>query len=541
MKPRMLAAGLIAVVALLMLAASASAAGRTAVVTVASDAPGLTPPNCSLRDAITAVTNDATAGGCTVTGTGGDDHINFAPGMTGQTISLSFGELQVNDTDDLFITGPGMNQLTVTAHDVSRVFHLQTPTTLEGMSLVHGEAPEASGVAEGGAIESSAGGPFALTLNDVKVASSAVTATGTASTEFADGGGIHAQGVLRVNQSVVTGNSATATQTGMSTNDAEARGAAIFAQDDLVLTDSTISGNQASSTTNGTGASQATGAIRDDGVLEMSGSTVSGNVANATATTGNARARGGVHTNSTSGLNVIQQSTIAGNKADATTTGSLLRAGGLALGSDTNILSSTIALNGPDTATGVDGANIVVEGGVSEMLNTIVADPRGGGMNCVGTFTSDGFNDDFSPAGASCLDTPLTTDLSSNPLLAAAGLAGNGGLTETIALQPTSPMIDAGSNANLDDPNQDQRGASFIRPVDFSGLPNADNGTDIGAFEVQQACAGFTQTTPSQACPSPPGPPAPQPTTPAPKKKCKKKAKKGASSAKKKKCKKKKK
>jgi hypothetical protein len=161
-------------------------------------------------------------------------------------------------------------------------------------------------------------------------------------------------------------------------------------------------------------------------------------------------------------------------------------------------------------------------------------------MNCAGTLTSHGFNDDSSPAGASCLTTPLVSDLTSDPLLAAAGLANNGGLTQTIALQPTSPVIDQGTNADLTDPGQDQRGAPFPRPVDFSGLPNADNGTDIGAFEVQQACTGFTQPTPSTACPSPPGPPSPPPSgtgqRAAAKKHCKKKFKGKAKAKKRKQC-----
>ena len=116
-------------------------------------------------------------------------------------------------------------------------------------------------------------------------------------------------------------------------------------------------------------------------------------------------------------------------------------------------------------------------------------------------------------------------------------------MTQTIALQPTSPVIDKGTAVDLVNSTQDQRGASFVRPVDFSGLanPTGGDGSDIGAFEVQQACFGFTQTTPSTACPSPPSPPAQQqPTTPAPTKKKCKKAKKAAASAKKK-CKKKKK
>ena len=531
MRARVLVAGPIAIVSSLVLAASASAIGKAAVVTTTSDSPSLTPPNCSLRDAITAVTNNADAGGCVITSPGGDDKITFAPALSGQTITLSQGEIVINNPDDLVITGPGMNQLTVSGNDLSRVFNVQTPTSISGVSLVHGKA------AVGGAINSTASGPFSLVLTDVKVADSAAEATGSSVTEFADGGAIHSTGHLTLNQSVVTGNHATATQNGGGTQSAEARGGAIFNEDDVTLTDSTISGNQATATTDGTGQAAATAGIRSDGHLEMSGSTMSGNVANATGTSGDANARGALFVVAGTASDV-EQSTIAANKADATGTGTLLRAGGLDIANDTNIWSSTIALNGPNTATNVDGANITIEGGTNEILNTIVANPRGGGKNCTGgTLTSDGFNDDFSPAAASCLTSPLATDLTSDPLLATGGLGNNGGLTQTIALQPTSPMIDKGSNASLANANQDQRGASFLRPVDFSGLPNALNGTDIGAFEVQQACSGFTQATPSTACPAPPSPPPAQPTTPT-KKKCKKKGKK-ASAAKKKKCKKK--
>ncbi len=161
------------------------------------------------------------------------------------------------------------------------------------------------------------------------------------------------------------------------------------------------------------------------------------------------------------------------------------------------------------------------------------------GLNCLinppATTTSGGFNDDYSPAGASCFAPPLATDLTSNPLLAAT-LANNGGPTQTLALQPTSPMIDKGSSGGLTDATHDQRG--FTRPVEFSGIPNAaaGDGTDIGAFEVQLACAG--QATPSTSC-SPPSPPTQPTTTPSKKKKCKKKGKKAAAA--KKKCKKKKK
>src|SRR5689334_20387183 len=76
-KLRVPVAGSIAVVASLALAASASAAGKTAVVTTNTDSGSNT--GCELRDAIQAVTTDTNVNGCVITSPGGDDHVNFAP------------------------------------------------------------------------------------------------------------------------------------------------------------------------------------------------------------------------------------------------------------------------------------------------------------------------------------------------------------------------------------------------------------------------------------------------------------------------------
>jgi hypothetical protein len=506
MRARVLLAGLIAVVASLVLAASAYAGGKTAVVTTNTDDGSLT--GCTLRDAIQAVSLDTPFNGCGITSPGGDDHVNFAPSMSGQTITLNGTQIVINDADDLSITGPGMNQLTVSGNDASRVFNVQSATSITGLSIVHGKAP-AGTTAQGGAINSTATGPFSLVLTDVKVADSAAEASASSGQAFADGGAIHAADSLRMSQSVVTGSHATATQSGTASGDsAEARGGAIFAEGFFSLVDSTVSGNQATSTSDGAnGQSAATAGIRYDDELDMQNSTISGNVASATSTGMGtaANATGALLANGAAGGSV-EQSTIAANKADATpapVVGTKRRAGGVLAEQDLFITSSTIALNGPDTDTGIDGQNLLVTAGTTDLLNTILADPRGGGDNCLGlggTLTSSGFNDDYSPAGSSCFAIS-GTDLDANPLLNAGGLADNGGLTQTIALQPASPVIDQGANTGLTNPNQDQRGAAFLRPVVFPGIVPADNGTDIGAFEVQQACPPFVQSTPTTPCP----------------------------------------
>jgi hypothetical protein len=553
LKVRVFVASSVAVVASLVLAASASAVnlGEAAQVTVNTDNGGT---GCELREAIDAVIANVSQNGCTLTDPSGlDDHVTFAPGMSGQTITLNGTQLFVDDSVDVLFDGPGMNQLTISGNDLSRIF--EVPTThidITGMSLVHGLAPMTGGISEGGAIDSGATGNNSLILTDVKVANSAADMTkADSTTAFADGGAIHAQGTTSISQSVITGNSATASQTGTTaTSGAEARGGAIFNQDDLSITDSTISDNQATATTDGIGGSQvaATGGIRSDGLLGLDGSTVSGNIASANATSmAQTNVRGGIYQNNAgSGQAGIEQSTIAANTTSTSGGVPGVDVGGLELHNETVIRGSTIAFNGPSSlAADVDGANINNFVPSSEVEDSIIADPRGTGQNCSGTLTSTGYNDDSTGGAGSCFATPQSSDLTSDPLLVAAtgGVASNGGLTQTIALQPTSPVIDQGSALDLTNPTQDQRGASFARPVDFSGLANATggDGSDIGSFEVQQACSGFTQLTPSTACPTPPSPPAQQqPTTPPPTKKKCKKAKKGASSAKKK-CKKKKK
>jgi hypothetical protein len=73
---------------------------------------------------------------------------------------------------------------------------------------------------------------------------------------------------------------------------------------------------------------------------------------------------------------------------------------------------------------------------------------------------------------------------STNPILSTAGLANNGGPTETIALDPGSPAIDVIPLANCTDQasppkrvNTDQRGA--LRP------DIGETVCDIGAYEFQ--------------------------------------------------------
>ena len=73
-----------------------------------------------------------------------------------------------------------------------------------------------------------------------------------------------------------------------------------------------------------------------------------------------------------------------------------------------------------------------------------------------------------------------------NPKFDLKGLRNNGGPTQTIALQTSSPAVDKGSSVVLTgNLTTDQRGAGFPRTVDKSvANANGGDGTDIGAFEL---------------------------------------------------------
>ncbi len=194
-------------------------------------------------------------------------------------------------------------------------------------------------------------------------------------------------------------------------------------------------------------------------------------------------------------------------------------AGGLAYGgaitnnnaATVNIKHGTISLNNAqagDTGVNQGGANkpprLVAEGtgggirvgsGSVTLENTIIAgntaangagDTTGAptpGPNVDGAVTSNGHNLLGTAAEATGF-TGTGDQTGAIPMLAA--LADNGGPTQTMALLPGSPAIDAGVAAGA---SFDQRGRP--RTFDDLGVVNAptSDGTDIGAFELQPICS----------------------------------------------------
>ena len=88
-------------------------------------------------------------------------------------------------------------------------------------------------------------------------------------------------------------------------------------------------------------------------------------------------------------------------------------------------------------------------------------------------------------AGATITDGGNNLAANTDPLFAAAGLADNGGPTQTISLQATSPLKNVGSTTLT----TDQRGVT--RPIGTA--------PDIGAVEIQTAVPTVPPVKPSLA------------------------------------------
>jgi hypothetical protein len=246
-------------------------------------------------------------------------------------------------------------------------------------------------------------------------------------------------------------------------------GGAISNTGTLSISGSTLSGNSAG----GQG-----GAIDNEGgTLSISDSTLSGNVA---------RAQGGAICNN-SGTLSISDSTFSGNWA-AGSTGVQSRGGAIyTINTLANSRASTVSITASTLAdnTALSGGGIATYAGSGPnqvvSIDSIFQNGPGGNISVASgtTFRSLGHNL-FSDSPDVNLDPDISLDptdlINTDPLLGS--LAPNGGPTDTMALLPGSPAIDAGTSVS--GVTTDQRGIS--RPQ--------GSAPDIGAFESR----GFTVT-----------------------------------------------
>ena len=176
-----------------------------------------------------------------------------------------------------------------------------------------------------------------------------------------------------------------------------------------------------------------------------------------------ARGMGGAVFNLTGELRVVG-STLAGNAADS---------GGAAIynfGYDGDrVRQAFTKLSGTIAAGGAGSADLV-----SDAPTTTA----GGRLNQASALATVADFDLVSAVAARGNGTIFGTALSADPQLGP--LQSNGGPTQTMAPAPTSPAIDASLAFDL---TTDQRGQP--RPLDSPFFPNAGDGSDIGAVELQ--------------------------------------------------------
>jgi CSLREA domain-containing protein len=384
-----------------------------------------------------------------------------------------------------------------------------TSSTIKGNAAGSGglglSGQEVSGPGGSGGGIYSSGGTVTLTKTTVSGNASGYSGTlGEAPFPNAgNGGGVWSSGTLTISGSNFTFNvGETGTGTGGS-------GGAVFNSGRASITNSTFTSNAAGfgDTLGGNG-----GAIDNTGTLTLSGSTIDKNSAGSGGGSANGGAGGGLYfsagsatlsgdtlnTNksgtggnaipvdpgcsnpgvggnggavySAAALNIVN-TTLSGNSTGeggfdsppcAGQAPSGVGAGLAAAAGSASVSFSTIANN----SDGIDNLGATVT-----LLGTIVADSTGD--NCTGVISETaGYNLD---SGSKCGFSAATDISGKEPLLAA--LAGNGGSTQTQALQAGSPAIDHGGTSATGCPGKDQRGVA--RPDEA-----ADNGMcDMGAYE----------------------------------------------------------
>jgi predicted outer membrane repeat protein len=367
------------------------------------------PDGCTLRDAV----SDANS-------TAGDDTITFAGSLTGQTITLTEGQITINPSGGaLDIQGPGASNLTV-AGDEDRIFSVSNdpnPVQISGLTLTGGDV---SG--DGGAIT-------AASVTDVRVINSVLTGN----TSSGQGGAIYSEGLLTVDGSRIEQN--TASQAG----------GGIFAYGPLTMRSSTVSGNDGGQDGGGIAS------IGKYAQMQVSDSTISGNSAERGGGIGVAQLykyENSVNTHVKHAVkSEISGTTISGNKADYA--GGGIDVGYLGAGDHFTVTHSTIS--GNDGAAGDEDSGF------------------GGGIHFGSSYTDD----------AGSIDgefRAINSTISGNTADAGGGVSVGGGLQERVA---SVAELGQAQNGAVDQP--DDVGTIDEGSVEFENSTiDSNNGTQNG-------------------------------------------------------------
>jgi hypothetical protein len=424
------------------------------------------------------------------------DTINFAPSLAGQTITLTQGELAINQSLD--IEGLGANQLSISGSNQSSVFDItasNASVTIAGLTITGGLNGDGGGITNAGTLTvnyctltgNAANNNFGGAIDNLGTLTvNSCTLSGNGA-YF--GAAIANEGTLAINNSAITGNSAVGVPLGYPTTSGyvapagDGCGGGIYVSGGtLSINSSTIADNEAIGGNDpvgnaGTGAGG--GLFIAGGTATIDNSTFADNEAIGGISGGNYAAGIGGAIENQGGTVTIDNSTLAGNQASGNGYYSPGQGGGINNDAGTvSINNSTVADNQANnlvvsTLGGGNGGGIY---GAVQMYDTILADNAASyAPDLDGSVTSLGHNLIGNTTGGSGF---VASDLLSvDPQLGP--LQNNGGPTQTMALLPGSPAANTGDNTGA--PAYDQRGPGYPRIV--GGF------IDIGAFEVQDSSA----------------------------------------------------
>ncbi len=453
--------------------------------------------DCSLREAVTAATDNMAVDACPAGDSAATDTITFS---VAGTITVS-SQLWVIASGPLIVDGG--DAITVSGGGTTRIWYADSGSqlTLSHLVMVNGAGDEGGALynnagnvnlvsatfsgnqgGEGGAIynfgtmdiadntfdQNNAGAVGGSILNDGRMAIAGSSFTGN--TSYFSCGAIDSWGPLTITDTsfidnstegdcgAIGGGALTIAHSDFSGNTATGRGGGLCFSRGMII-DSTFTGNSAGY---GGGIS---GGYQGEGEFSIINTTLSGNSA---STSG-----GGLYDE---GIATITNSTISGNTSPNHGGGISVSAAGY-IPSSLYITYSTVADNNAPTGGGI------FNNGNTLLSNTIVANNPG--SDCVvnnGSVTDGGYNLDSD--GTCGLDPANGSLPNTNPMLGA--LQDNGGPNSTQALLPGSPAIDAGDNHRC--PEFDQRG--MYRPVD--GNADGTATCDMGAYEAGGALLTVT-------------------------------------------------
>ncbi len=387
--------------------------------------------DCSLREAITAANNNSSSDTCVAGSSGTTDTITFS--VSG-IITLSAQLPAIVSSSALVIDG-GEN-IEISGNNSVRVFYIDSgaDVTLQNIIISNGKVTCCTSIGQplsGGGLYNSG----TLTLHYV-----------TFEHNIAEGSGgaiYNNSGTLYVYDSFFLGNKSDF-------------GGGISDKGGLVtIVGSTFYKNSNLSLSSGYG-----GAIVGGGTLSIKSSTFYSNTT---------ISNGGALWATLGGDTTIATSTFAENSAEG-----LYGEGGAIASANNAIITVTNTTLSNNHAT-VAGGAIYKNLGTLTLQNTIVTNDFSIG-NCSGVITDGGYNID---SGDTCnFQLNNHSMVNTDPKLGM--LSYNSSSTLNHALLDGSPAIDSGSCFGI---TVDQR--NFTRPVDIAGIPNEDDGCDIGSYEKQ--------------------------------------------------------